>query len=62
MTKLVEQLLINNLEKLNDASDTDQLTELSTLIENAKQNNWLKTAKITEFEHRLTEQAAKLNS
>ena len=62
MTQLVEQLLINNLEKFNDASDTDQLTELSTLIENAKQNSWLKTAKITEFEHRLTEQAAKLNS
>lgn len=62
MTQLVEQILINNLEKLNDASDTDQLTELSMLIENAKQNSWLKTAKITEFEHRLTEQAAKLNS
>lgn len=62
MTQLVEQLLINNLEKLNDASDIDQLTELSTLIENAKQNSWLKTAKITEFEHQLTEQAAKLNS
>lgn len=62
MTQLVEQLLINNLEKLNDVSDTDQLTELSTLIENAKQNSWLKTAKITEFEHQLTEQEAKLNS